>query len=109
MLELKNLSFTVQSDAATKEIIHDISLTVGKGKFVKYSTDLSDRIPLGNVMQAGATDDVYIVKLERNIPQRIRMFVWLEGQDADCTNLTDAATLMLNLELAGSTAEETTG
>ena len=34
MLELKNLSFAVQSDAATKEIIHDISLTVGKGKFV---------------------------------------------------------------------------
>ncbi len=34
MLEIKNLSFQVAADAGTKEIIHDISLTVGKGKFV---------------------------------------------------------------------------
>ena len=34
MLELKNLSFAVQNDTVEKEIIHDISLTVGKGKFV---------------------------------------------------------------------------
>ncbi len=33
MLEIKNLSFTV-GDTEQKEIIHDISLTVGKGKFV---------------------------------------------------------------------------
>ena len=34
MLELKHLSFAVPDEAAEKEIIHDISLTVGKGKFV---------------------------------------------------------------------------
>ena len=34
MLELKHLSFAVASDTTEKEIIHDISLTVGKGKFV---------------------------------------------------------------------------
>ena len=34
MLELKHLSFAVPGEAAEKEIIHDISLTVGKGKFV---------------------------------------------------------------------------
>ncbi len=33
MLEIKNLSFAVD-DAEQKAIIHDISLTVGKGKFV---------------------------------------------------------------------------
>ena len=34
MLELKHLSFAVQGETAEKEIIHDISLTVPKGKFV---------------------------------------------------------------------------
>lgn len=34
MLELKNLSFAVPGETAEKEIIHDISLTVDKGKFV---------------------------------------------------------------------------
>ena len=52
---------------------------------------------------AGATDDVYIIELERNVPQRIRMFIWLEGQDVDCTNVTELSSLMLYLELAGST------
>ncbi len=34
MLEIRNLSFAVANDAAQKEIIHNISLTIGKGKFV---------------------------------------------------------------------------
>ena len=34
MLEIKNLSFAVPVEAVEKEIIHDISLTVNKGKFV---------------------------------------------------------------------------
>ena len=34
MLEIRNLSFAVPGETAEKEIIHDISLTVGKGKFV---------------------------------------------------------------------------
>ena len=52
---------------------------------------------------AGATDDddVYIIELEKNIPQRIRMFVWLEGQDVDCVNSLEASRFAVNIELAG--------
>ena len=82
---------------------------VDKGAFVKRSENLVDQLTLNPDLLADATDDVYIVQLVRNIPQRIRMFVWLEGQDADCTNLTQATGLMLNLEFAGSTASEMAG
>ena len=82
---------------------------VQKGAFIKHSAGLTEGIPLDLLTQAGATEDVYIVKLERNIPQRIRMYVWLEGQDADCTNLMQASGMMLNLEFAGSTASEMAG
>lgn len=34
MLEIRNLSFAVSDEAADKEIIHDISLTIDKGRFV---------------------------------------------------------------------------
>lgn len=51
---------------------------------------------------SGATDDVYIVDLERNVPQRIRMFVWLEGQDVDCINEATQSGLAISIELAGS-------
>ncbi len=57
----------------------------------------------GNLLAAGATDDVYITTLTRNVPQRIRMFIWLEGQDADCKNVANGATdFIINLELAGA-------
>ncbi len=55
---------------------------------------------------AGATDDVYIVKLEKNIPQRIRMFIWLEGEDVDCVNAVSASSIALRIELAGSNMED---
>lgn len=79
-----------------------------KGKFVKTSANLTGETNLNQVLLAGATDDVYIVQLQRDIPQRIRMFVWLEGQDADCVNVTQNSSLVLNLEFAGSTAGENT-
>ena len=55
--------------------------------------------------KAGATIDAVIVSLKKNVPQRIRMFVWLEGQDIDCTNEAALKTLLLNLELAGETKQ----
>jgi hypothetical protein len=57
---------------------------------------------LGSLQTAGATDDVYITRVQKNVPQRIRMFIWLEGQDADCIADGSLAGLALNLELAGS-------
>jgi hypothetical protein len=50
---------------------------------------------------AGATDDVSIIQLTKHIPQRIRMFIWLEGQDVDCVNAAAASSFAVNLELAG--------
>ena len=84
---------------------------VNKGWFYKRTSDLASyngTVPGDAVLDtAGATDDVYIIELERNVPQRIRMFIWLEGQDADCTNIVSASSLVLNLEFAGSTETHT--
>ena len=56
-----------------------------------------------NVETSGATDDVYITELQRNTPQRIRMFIWIEGQDIDCASTNISVTdFLLNLELAGA-------
>lgn len=51
--------------------------------------------------EAGATKDVDIVYLERNVPQRIRMYVYLEGQDVDCVSSNEITNLIVHLELAG--------
>lgn len=54
---------------------------------------------------AGASDGAVIARLTRNTPQRVRMYIWLEGQDADCQNdsAVDLTSIALKIELAGST------
>ena len=80
---------------------------INKGSFIKNSSDLykfgqsitADQ--LDTLDTAGATGDVYIIKLEKFVPQRIRMFIWLEGQDIDCVNSVAASSFALSMELAG--------
>ena len=52
--------------------------------------------------QSGATEDVYLTQLTGGVPQRIRMYIWLEGQDVDCINSAAAGSFAISLELAGS-------
>lgn len=88
---------------------------INKGSFVQntsalYNCDSGDGVVDMNEFaalgKAGATDDVCIASLEKNVPQRIRMFVWLEGQDADCINALGNIDLALSIELAGSKIDE---
>jgi len=79
---------------------------ISTGFFAKFTEDLYDIASSSNedeqtVYMAGATDDIYITVLKENVPQRIRMFVWIEGQDIDCTNIDGSRNVVLSLELAG--------
>lgn len=81
-----------------------ISPYVSKGAFVRKTDNLYAQLSTGNVSLAdetmGATDDVVIIELERNVPQRIRMFIWLEGQDMDCIEQIASSRFAVNIELA---------
>lgn len=63
-----------------------------------YSFGASDLLENTTVVE-----DAVIVTLERNVPQRIRMFVWLEGQDVDCVREASMESFAVGLEFAGST------
>ena len=86
-----------------------ISAYVNKGGFIQRTNNLYSQLAAnGGAVSAeelqeqnyGATKDVYIIELERNVPQRIRMFIWLEGQDVDCVNSISASRFAVNIELA---------
>lgn len=85
---------------------------VNKGKFVKntetlYAKAEEDHTVPGDILEqmdkAGANESNSIATLERNVPQRIRMFIWLEGQDADCVSGASVSGFAMRIELAGST------
>ena len=81
---------------------------ITSGQFIENTGTLKDGTSLTDMTdmdKAGATTDAVIVSLKKNVPQRIRMFVWLEGRDIDCTNEAALKTLLLNLELAGETKQ----
>ncbi len=81
-----------------------------QGNFIQNTADFYESAVSGTVTansdafdaQSGATDDVCVAELEKNVPQRVRMFVWLEGQDADCVGIDGDTLFALNIELAGS-------
>ena len=81
-----------------------------KGTFFRNSANLAHALDINGVADAETlngvsvdtvTEDVMIVQLEKNIPQRIRMFVWVEGADPDCNKVKAGGGLLVNLELAG--------
>lgn len=79
---------------------------VQSGDFIRNTMHLygtMDAAAFGALETAGATDDVYIIQLQKNVPQRIRMYIWLEGQDVDWNPKDAASSFVLNLELAGGT------
>lgn len=90
-----------------------ISPYITKGDFIRKTSVLySDLYLNGGVVPAaklydekhpGATEDegIYIIKLEQNVPQRLRMFIWLEGQDIDCLKSVNSSRFAVNIELAG--------
>lgn len=44
-----------------------------------------------------------ILSLVKDIPQKVRMFIWIEGQDVDCWNDIAAGSFVVNLEFAADT------
>lgn len=73
---------------------------VTSGQFYQRAADLYKNA--ASAPTSGAAADGVILRLKANEPQRIRLFVWLEGQDADCINDAQNALLGIHLELAGS-------
>lgn len=87
---------------------------VNKGQFIQNTDQLYTsmgedhtvlRTTLEKMDKAGANESNSIVTLERNVPQRIRMFIWLEGQDADCVSGASVSGFAMRIELAGSTVK----
>ena len=87
---------------------------VNKGQFIQNTGKLYENLgqndtvlqaTLEQMAKAGANESNSIVTLERNVPQRIRMFIWLEGQDADCISGASVSGFAMRIELAGSTVK----
>ena len=87
---------------------------VNKGQFIQNTGKLYENLgqdgtvsqdTLEQMPKAGANESNSIVTLERNVPQRIRMFIWLEGQDVDCVSGASVSGFAMRIELAGSTVK----
>lgn len=104
----------VKTDFYQKYLQGNLSTYVEKGEFVTNTSALYDSMVDGKVSadslelieKSGATEDVTLVHLEKNTPQRIRMFIWLEGQDVDCAGSLSNISFALGLELAGSKIDD---
>ena len=90
---------------------HQIYPYVDKGEFITNTAALYTAASRGGIVgseeiaelnQSGATEDVFLTQLSGGVPQRIRMYIWLEGQDVDCINSVAEGSFAVSIELAGS-------
>lgn len=98
----------------TEYMQYQIHPYISRGNFISsteslYKVSGVDKIAtaeeIASLNQSGATGDVYITELTGGVPQKIRMFVWLEGQDVDCINQAATGSFAISIELAGSNAK----
>ena len=80
MLELKNLSFSVDDGGVQKEIIHDLSITIENGKFVVITG------PNGSGKST-------LARLIMGIEKPTSGKIFFEGQDITDTGITERAKL----------------
>ncbi len=52
------------------------------------------------------TTDTYLFDLEAGQTARIDIYIWLEGQDVDCTNMITEAQIMANLQFAAEVGDQ---
>lgn len=97
---LNKEALTVARQFYTKALRGQYRPYVTSGQFYQRAADLYKNA--ASAPTSGAAADGVILRLKANEPQRIRLFVWLEGQDADCINDAQNALLGIHLELAGS-------
>ncbi|MBQ6700533.1 MAG: hypothetical protein IJM98_07700, partial [Oscillospiraceae bacterium] len=97
------------TDFYVKTLQGQIAPYVAKGRFIKLTENLESQLSapsadyiaqenLSSMQTSGAAEDTYIIKLERNVPQRIRMFVWIESQDVDCSASAGSGAFAVNIE-----------
>ena len=101
----------IENDFYNNYLQGQIGIYAARGDFYSRTSDVyalaltsgrAEAEELSSLQTGGAADDAIIVPLERNVPQHIRLFLWLEGQDADCVNPVGNNTICVELELAGS-------
>ena len=80
MLELKNLSFSVESDGVQKEILHNLSLTIPDGKFVVITG------PNGSGKST-------LARLIMGIEKPTSGQIFFDGQDVTALGVTERAKL----------------
>ncbi|NCB52312.1 MAG: hypothetical protein EOM54_10575 [Clostridia bacterium] len=78
------------------------------GRFVTNTAELMNGLDEDTNMaligiNTSIASEPVIVSLTKDNPQKIRMFIWLEGQDVDCWNDVAAGSFVINLEFAGET------
>lgn len=86
---------------------------VRKGSFIENTIDLylqfaaekNEFVTDVSGISRSSASTTKIVTLKKNTPQRVRMFLWLEGQDIDCTENTAADEFALSIELAGGSVQ----
>lgn len=83
------------------------------GRFVADNQALAKAVapatgmaPMAVGINESIAGEPVIIRLVQEVPRKIRLFFWIEGQDVDCWNDIASGSFAVNLELAGETIND---
>lgn len=84
----------------------------GSGKLITQApSSWSEQTPVlrdsvNYILGEFLTEDTGLFMLKTDTARHFTMYIWLEGQDADCTNAISAAQLLMNVQFGANTGND---
>jgi len=88
----------VKYDGLIAEIAADAKVKVGEANATKYSTSFKAVTPSYKTIE-GNTDSTQIFGLEAGVT-KVRIYMWVEGQDIDCENTASGGNVSFDLQFS---------
>lgn len=97
-LNITNPSNPIEYDGVTREISKALNITTNNANSTKYP-DYFKKVNIDYYTKKGFTDNIEIFDLNNGIT-KIKVYMWIEGQDVDCENNAAVGNIALNLQFS---------
>lgn len=101
----KGLATTYGVDGQPLQGVNGTLIQQSKSTWTECSPVLQDSV----IYSVGSFyDQIPLLRLDRDVARKITMYVWLEGQDQDCTNsiASEGGRILMNIQFSGSALED---
>ena len=97
-IDITNNSNPVPYDGIKQEIPNNLKISINKANKNNYPTYF-DNVNVAYYTKNNFQENIEVFSINQGVT-KIRVYMWLEGQDVDCENNASVGEISLNLQLS---------